>query len=198
MELVLATTNMHKIREFRDMLKRFAHIDVLSLLNFPEYVPPPENGTTFKENASLKGEHAGKALNRWVLADDSGLVVPVLKGAPGIFSRRYAGNDATDTENRQKLLREMESFGDADRHAYYECCLVLANEQGIQKIVTGTCEGTLLEHERGRNGFAYDSLFVKYDYDKTFAEIAEDAKNRISHRAKAFEKLASFLETHCK
>ncbi len=139
MELVLATTNMHKIREFRDMLKRFGHIDVLSLHNFPEYVPPPENGTTFKENASLKAEHAGKALNKWVLADDSGLVVPVLKGAPGIFSRRYAGNDATDTENRQKLLREMEIFGDADRHAYYECCIVLANSEGIQKIATGTC-----------------------------------------------------------
>lgn len=195
MELVLATTNMHKIREIREMLKPLKHFDVLSLLNFPDYVPPPETGVTFEENAVIKAVHAGAALKRWVLADDSGLVVPALKGAPGVHSRRYAGDDATDTENRQKLMREMASItDDADRHAYYECCLALANADGIQKITRGTCEGTILTEERGRNGFAYDSLFVKYDYDKTFAEISDDAKNRVSHRSKAFEKLIIFLE----
>lgn len=195
MELVLATTNMHKIREIREMLKPLKHFDVLSLLNFPDYIPPAETGDTFEENATIKAVHAGAALKRWVLADDSGLVVPVLKGKPGVHSRRYAGDDATDTENRQKLLSELSPYtDDTDRHAYYECCLALANADGLQKITVGTCEGTIICEERGRNGFAYDSLFVKYDYDKTFAELSEDAKNRVSHRSKAFEKLIVYLE----
>lgn len=195
MELVLATTNMHKIREFREMLKRFAHLDVLSLLNFPDYTPPPETGKTFKENAELKAIHAGQHLKKWVLADDSGLVVPALGGVPGIYSRRYAGEDATDSENRQKLILELLKLQESERNAYYECVLCLANEEGIQKTASGTCEGTLLIEERGRNGFAYDSLFVKSDYDKTFAELPEDAKNKVSHRSKAFEKLSATIET---
>lgn len=195
MEIVIASTNVHKIREFRDMLKRFSHLDLLSLSHFPDYQPVEETGSTFKENAILKAEHAAKHLNKWVLADDSGLVVPALKGEPGIYSRRYAGPDATDAENRHQLLDAMRSLKDSARTAYYECTIAIANPEGLKKCVTGICEGHILTNEKGRNGFGYDSLFVKNDYEKTFAEIDENTKNRISHRRKAIERLLTFLET---
>lgn len=194
MEIVIASHNVHKIREFREMLKPLKHIDVLSLLNFPNYAFPEENGKTFKENTVLKAEHAAQTLQKWVLADDSGLVVPALNGSPGIFSRSYAGDEATDAENRHKLLKEMNGLKEIQRAAYFECCLALANAQGLKKCVTATCEGMILPEERGRNGFGYDSIFVKNDYDKSFAEMDEATKNRISHRRKAFEKLLSTLE----
>lgn len=195
MEIVIASKNLHKIRELRGMLKSISSIDVLSLLNFPEYVSPEETGESFKENALLKARHAAQQLKKPVLADDSGLVVPALGGLPGIRSSRFAGEDATDGENRQKLLQEMAHKKDHERSCYYECCLSLASD-GEVKFFTGICEGLLLKEERGRNGFGYDSLFVKNDYDKTFAEIEEGIKNRISHRRKAFEKLLVYLESH--
>lgn len=195
MEIVIASTNLHKIREFRDMMKHLSGIDLLSLHHFPNYKPAPENGDTFKENAIQKAEHAAKALNKWVLADDSGLVVHSLNGAPGIHSHRYAGEDATDAENRLKLLASMSHLDELHRNAYYECCLALASPKGLIKCVVGLCEGKILKEERGRHGFGYDSLFVKNEYDKSFAEIEESTKNRISHRHKAFEKLAPTLET---
>ena len=195
MEIVIASTNLHKIREFRELLKPLAFLDVLSLLNFPAYVPEIETGLTFKENATNKAQHAALALNKLVLADDSGLVVPSLNGEPGIHSRRYASDDATDTENRQKLLKAMTSLEDLERSAYYECCLVLASSEKILKSVTGICEGRIIKEERGRNGFGYDSIFLKNEYDKTFAEMDFTIKNRISHRQKAFERLVSELES---
>lgn len=194
MEIVIASSNLHKIREFRDMLKSFKHIDVLSLHNFPQYEPPPEEGKSFKDIAIFKATHAAGALQKIVLADDSGLIVPALGGLPGVNSRRYAGQDATDAENRQKLLKELEGRDNHDRSAYFECCLALAKPEKLLKCATGTCEGIILKEEKGRNGFGYDSLFVKTDYDKTFAEIDEATKNRVSHRRKAFEKLSSILE----
>lgn len=195
MEIVIASGNLHKIREFREMLKPLKSIDLLSLLNFPHYQPPPEDGKTFQENAMRKAEHAAQALQRWVLADDSGLVVPSLNGDPGVNSRRYAGEEATDSENRLKLLEAMRALKDLHRTAYFECCLVLASAQGVKKSVKGICEGEILHEERGRNGFGYDSLFIKNEYDKSFAEITESIKNRISHRHKALVKLLPTLET---
>lgn len=195
MEIVIASNNLHKIREFREMLKKFKFIDLLSLVNFPNYLAPPEIGKTFQENAILKAKHAAAALDKWVLADDSGLVVPALNGSPGTHSRRYAGEDATDSENRQKLLNSMQNFKNMERSAYFECCLALASPEGLKKCVTGVIEGVILDKERGRNGFGYDSLFVKHEYDKSFAEIDEATKNRISHRHKAFEKLMPTLES---
>ncbi len=195
MVIVIASHNVHKIRELREMFKRFPHIDVLSLLNFPHYVPLEETGATFKENAILKATHAAKTLNHHVLADDSGLVVPCLNGAPGVFSKRYAGEEATEAENRQKLLHELKDKQQEACSAYLECCLALALPSGLlKKCYVGTCDGIILKEERGRNGFGYDSLFLKHDYDKTFAEIDDSTKNRISHRRKAFEKLTSVLE----
>lgn len=194
MEIVIASHNVHKIREFRDMLKSLVDLDCLSLLNFPDYQSPAETGKTFKDNAVAKALHAATTLNKWVIADDSGLVVPALKGAPGVFSRRYSGDDATDLENRQKLLNALVGMEQHHRSAYFECCLALASPEGLKKCVTGLCEGYITTEERGRNGFGYDPIFVKNEYDKTFAEIDEATKNRISHRRKAVEKLLPTLE----
>lgn len=195
MEIVLATTNLHKILEFRDMFKPLVHIELLSLRQFNKYSPPEETGNIFRDNAICKAEHAARQLNRLVLADDSGLVVPALNGDPGVKSRRYAGPHASDLENRQKLLNAMQHLHDEQRTAYFECCLALANPQGLVKCVAGICEGTIISEAKGRNGFGYDSLFVKNDYEKTFAELDNSIKNRISHRCKAFERLSTYLET---
>lgn len=196
MEIVLATNNLHKIREFKDLFKALLpHLELISLRQFPDYIAPEETGKTFCENAVLKAEHAAKHLGKWAMADDSGLVIPALNGDPGVYSARYAGLNATDKENCGKVLRKLEGFpSPEDRTAHYECCLAVAGPQGLVKCVEGICEGYLLSESRGRNGFGYDPLFVKNDYEKTFAEIDESVKNRISHRRKAFERLLAFLE----
>src|SRR3972149_5746154 len=195
MDLVIASKNLHKIRELRSMLKAAEIRDVLSLLDFPDYTPPEEIGSSFEENATLKATHAAKALDKLVLADDSGLIVPALNGRPGINSSRFASENATDRENRKKLLSEMAFIKGDARAAYFECCLVLAFPDGLEKIVHGFCEGTILENEQGNHGFGYDSLFMKNDYNKSFAQISEEMKNKISHRFKAVEKLLPYLET---
>lgn len=195
MEIVIASHNLHKVREFREMLKPLKNLDVLSLVDFADYQLPEETGKSFEENAIIKAAHAASTLNKWVLADDSGLVVPSLGGKPGVFSQRYAGEDATDAENRQKLLKEMSHLEEENRQAYFECCLVLANPQGVVKKTTGTVEGRIGVKEAGRNGFGYDPIFIKNDYTKTFAQLDEATKNKISHRRKAFEKMVAKLES---
>lgn len=194
MQLVIASTNIHKIREFRAMLKALRKFDLLSLHDFPHYVPAEEIDESFEEIASKKALHAAAALGKLVLADDSGLVVPALNGAPGVLSARYAGVDATDKENRLKLLAEMKDLQETERFAYLECCLALAAPEGLLKCAKGICEGIILTQERGSNGFGYDSLFLKHDYSKTFAELGEVTKNRISHRRKALDKMQLTLE----
>lgn len=196
MEIVIASKNVHKIREIREILSNLENIDITSLLNFADYEPPPEDGSTFEENATVKAVDAAKALNKWTLGEDSGLVVPALDGAPGIYSKRYSGEDATDAENRRKLLDEMQGKKELERAAYYECNLVLASPDGeVKKYVRGICEGYLITEEKGNHGFGYDSLFVKHDYDKTFGEIEEAVKNKVSHRYKAVEKMIPILES---
>ncbi len=195
MEIVIASTNVHKIREFRSLLKTLKHFDVLSLLDFPSYTPLEETGSTFEEIVSSKAVHAAKALGKWVLADDSGLTVPALQGRPGIRSARYAGEHATDLENCKKLLSEMQSLQESGRFAYFECWIAIASPEGLQKVEKGVCEGMIIEQARGRHGFGYDTLFRKHEYSKTFAELDESIKNRISHRRKAFDKISLYLET---
>lgn len=194
MELVIATSNLHKLREFRSLLKPVFSGDLLSLSEFPDYIPPQETGSTFEENAILKAVHAATSLNRWVLADDSGLVVPSLLGAPGVYSARYAGKGSSDLENRKKLLREMASFTEERRNAYFECWIALASPSGLKKSVNAKCEGSIIFEDRGGLGFGYDPIFLKHDYNKTFSELDEETKNRISHRGKALNKLLPTLE----
>lgn len=188
MKLVIATTNLHKIREIRAILKPLYNFDFLTFHDFPNYEQPEETGVTFEENAFLKATHAAATLKEWVLADDSGLVIPALDNSPGVHSARYAGENASDKDNRIKLLQNLETLDECDRVGYYASAMALASPDGIQKQVLGICEGHLLMTERGGGGFGYDSLFLKYDYNKTFAEIDEETKNKISHRRKALDK----------
>lgn len=194
-ELVIASKNIHKIREFKEILNKLSGFDILSLLDFPNYIPPEENGKTFEENAKIKATHAAKALNKLVLADDSGLVVPALNGQPGVYSARYAGKNATDSDNRKKLLANMEQLDEPDRNAYFECCIAVASPKGLEKSICAICEGKIIRKERGGGGFGYDPLFVKNDYNKTFAELESSVKNKISHRRKAIDKILTFLES---
>lgn len=194
-ELVIASKNVHKIREFKEILNNLKQFDLLSLLDFPNYTPPEETGKTFADNATLKAVHAAQFLNKLVIADDSGLVVPSLQGEPGVYSARYAGKNATDADNRKKLLSNMEDIEEEKRNAYFECCLAVASHQGLQKIVCAICEGRIIKKERGGGGFGYDPIFVKNDYNKTFAELGSSVKNKISHRRKALDKLLNYLES---
>lgn len=195
-EIVIASTNMHKIREFKAMLKGFYDLDLRSLTDFPDYVQPEETGKTFEENAILKAVHAAKELHRFVIADDSGLTVPALLGAPGVYSARFAGSQATDLENRKKLLSEMAGLVEEEqRYAYYECCIALASPEGLIKTSKGTCEGTIAMHDKGGGGFGYDPIFIKHGYNKSFAELGEEIKNRVSHRRKSLDKLLPTLES---
>lgn len=194
-QLVIATQNVHKVREFRTMLKSLPQLDLLSLRDFPDYEPLAETGSSFEEIAVAKALHAAQTLQEWVIAEDSGLVVPALNGQPGIRSARYAGENATDLDNRKKLLEEMRHLLDDDRCAYYECCIALASPEGLQKCARGTCEGKIALAEKGNNGFGYDPLFIKHEYNKTFAELEESIKNRVSHRRKALDKILPALES---
>lgn len=195
MELVLATRNVHKLREFREMFRGVKRFDITSLMNYPDYTPPEETGVTFEENAEIKALDAARVLNKWVIADDSGLVVPAINGEPGVYSRRYSGEDATDRENNKKLLDRMAGLSGIERSAYFACSICACGPDGKKKTVTGHCEGMIVEAPRGGNGFGYDPLFLKNDHQKTFGELPEETKNRISHRRKALDKIALFLES---
>ncbi|MBM3192477.1 MAG: non-canonical purine NTP pyrophosphatase, partial [Chlamydiae bacterium] len=179
MKLVIASKNYHKIREFRSMLKAFPKLDILSLKDFPDYIPPEELGSSFEAIAESKALHAAQALDCFVLADDSGLVVPALHGEPGVYSARYAGTSASDADNRLKLIEKLQVLPEEKRVGFYECSLALASKEGLKKQVGAICEGQLLLQPRGFKGFGYDSLFIKYDYNKTFAELEEEVKNKI-------------------
>jgi len=194
MELVVASANIHKVRELRFFLKSLGW-DVLSLRDFPAYRAPEEIGDTFEENAISKARCAALALHRWVLADDSGLVVPALQGAPGVYSSRYAGSVATDMENVKKLLLDMAMLEELDRFAYFSCCIAIASPEGETKVFHGKCEGYIIKEPRGRYGFGYDCVFRKHDYNKTFAELDEELKGKISHRRKALDRALMFLES---
>ena len=197
MKILLATTNYGKIKEIMQYLSSlFVELD--SLNNHPGYISPEENGLSFIENAKIKASTAAKHFNCWALADDSGLVVPVLKGAPGIFSARFAGPDASDKENNTKLLAALKGYNDFERRAaFFECAIALSSPLGeIVKVFEGTCAGYIAFEPKGSNGFGYDPLFIKHGYDKSFAELTLDVKQKISHRHKALEKLKIYLEHH--
>jgi XTP/dITP diphosphohydrolase len=194
MKLLIATTNAHKVREVRAFLRPLNVFDIYTLLDFPHYTPPEEVGESFDEVAIVKAVSAAKELNIAAIGDDSGLVVPAIGGHPGIFSARFAGPNATDKDNRHLLLREMQHLEGIGRNAYFECAIAFALPSGLKKCVKATVEGMILTQEKGGHGFGYDPLFVKHDYNQTFAELEESVKNQISHRGKALQKLLIYLE----
>jgi XTP/dITP diphosphohydrolase len=187
--LVLATRNDHKLRELSALMRPY-ELDPL-----PEEVElPPETGTTFADNALSKARAAAAATARPAVADDSGIEASALGGAPGVWSARYAGEDATDEENLQKLLREVPPGG--DRGVAYVCALAYVDPGGREEVVHGRCEGRLAEEPRGEGGFGYDPAFVPDDYpgdERTMAELTPEEKDAISHRGRAARALVARL-----
>jgi XTP/dITP diphosphohydrolase len=184
--MVLATRNQGKLIEFRKLLSGF-EVDVKSLSDFGPIPPVLEDGTTFEENAYKKAHSTARVLGFPALADDSGLVVAALKGAPGVHSARFAGEGASDEANNLKLLRMMQ--GMASRRAVFQCVIVIAVPRGPALVYEGRCEGEIAHEVRGTNGFGYDPVFYYPAMKKTFGEMPEEEKNRVSHRGKAMAKL---------
>jgi non-canonical purine NTP pyrophosphatase (RdgB/HAM1 family) len=192
MELLLATRNQHKTREFTQLLGRgFTVRDLTSKSDVPAIV---ESGATFEENAALKAVTISKNFpNEIVVADDSGLEVEALGGAPGIFSARYAGENASDRRNVEKLFRELQDA--RDRSARFYCVLALAKNGQLMTTVAGEVLGAIAESARGENGFGYDPIFVPNGFSETFAELTSQTKNEISHRARAAAELVQYFST---
>ncbi|MEJ5299513.1 MAG: XTP/dITP diphosphatase [Thermodesulforhabdaceae bacterium] len=184
--LVVATRNQGKTREIRSLLKDFP-VELKDLNDFGPIPEPVEDGSTFEENAYKKASFTAKVLGLPALADDSGLEVEALGGAPGVWSARYAGPNATDEENNRKLLMEM--AGVKNRRARFCCVISIAVPTGFALTYEGYCEGEILEEPRGTQGFGYDPLFFYPPLGKTFAEMTIEEKSSVSHRGRALREL---------
>lgn len=179
--VVLATENQGKVRELRDLIGDIADVIDLKPLDL---VLPPETGATFEDNAIAKARFAAEATGMIAIADDSGLEVDALNGVPGVRTARYAGEDATDAENRSKLLSAMRDVPDAERGARFVSVIAIVQPDGTTVTTEGSCTGSIAHTERGTGGFGYDSLFL-LESGRTMAEISAEEKNAISHRGAA-------------
>lgn len=201
--IVLATRNGGKIREIRQVLSDLP-IRIALLEEFGDIAEPAEHGATFAENARDKALYYARATGRWCLADDSGLVVDCLGGAPGVRSARYAADDCPalsprqviDRANNARLLRELAAVPDDRRTARFVCHLAMADERRVLIEATDSVEGVIGRQERGGGGFGYDPLFFLPDKGRTTAELPADEKNLISHRGKALRKFAEMLRDY--
>ncbi|MFL5327451.1 MAG: RdgB/HAM1 family non-canonical purine NTP pyrophosphatase [Gemmataceae bacterium] len=193
MRLMLATRNAKKRKEIEEILSDLG-IELVDIANRPDVPEVEETGATFEENAKLKAVAVAKATQTWALGEDSGLVVPGLKGRPGVHSARYAGEPSNDEANNAKLLAELGPLPDDRREAYYVTVAALADPQGDVRAVTeGRCHGVILREYRGKGGFGYDPLFLIPEFHQTFGELSPRVKHALSHRARALERLRPIL-----
>jgi XTP/dITP diphosphohydrolase len=192
-ELLIATHNAGKILELNALLANLP-LRLRQLSEFPHIEEVAETGNTFAENASLKATQYGRQANLLTLADDSGLEVDALKGAPGVLSARYAGPDATDAERNARLLAELTLAVGGQRTARFVCAIALHDPStGTTEIFDGKCEGHIAQHPRGHHGFGYDPLFIPSGHTHTFGELSEAVKQQISHRARALAAVRAYL-----
>lgn len=193
-KIVLSSGNKHKIDEIKFILQDMP-FEVVSKneLGYKDF-DVVEDGNTLEENAFKKAEELHKLVNGIVLADDTGLFVDALNGDPGVYSARYAGEPASDKNNRLMLLENLKGIPMDKRTAYFKTVIAVVFEDGNKMIAEGRVEGKIAFEERGQNGFGYDSLFIVSDTGKTFAEMSEEEKNSISHRARALINLKEKLE----
>jgi len=195
MEIVLATRNKKKIEEIKRIAADLPVI-ILSLDNFPNCAETVEDRDTFEDNAVKKAAEVCQCTGKPALADDSGLEVDALNGAPGVYSARYAdGTSGNDIRNYEKLLAELKDVPDAKRGAQFVCCMALVFPDGTVKTFFGYAKGRIGREPRGKTGFGYDPVFIPGDQKRTFAEMSGEEKDRISHRGKALEKLTEFLHS---
>jgi XTP/dITP diphosphohydrolase len=191
--LLLGTRNPGKIYEIKFILGDLP-LEFSSLNDFPDVAVAVEDADTYAGNAIKKARFYARATGVTALADDSGLEVEALRGAPGVISHRYAGDNASDGDRRKFLLSKLAETGSGDRRARFVCAIAIATVAGEVLILSeGICEGTITFEPRGESGFGYDPLFVPEGYDRTFGELSDEIKNRISHRARAVLKVRDFL-----
>ena len=192
-QVVIATKNKGKAKDFEALFQPLG-FEVVTMFDVAPDMEIEETGTTFEENAVLKAETLAKALNMIVIADDSGLAVDALDGAPGVYSARYAG-DHDDEANIVKVLENLAGVPEEKRTARFMCALAIAGPEMDTTTVFGTCEGVILEEKRGTNGFGYDPIFFVPELDRAMAELTPEEKGAISHRGNAIRKLAQALPT---
>lgn len=197
MDIVLATRNKKKIAEMRRITKNLS-ISIFSLDDFPGCTEVIEDGVTFEENATKKAVATAEYTGKAALADDSGLEVNALNGAPGIFSARYAGEDTNDKMNVEKLLYEMRLVGVEHRGARFVCCIALALPDGGIHTFHGYADGAIGTESKGFRGFGYDPVFYPEGHSRTFAEMGDEEKDALSHRGKALREFQAFLRTKVK
>ena len=190
--IVLATNNKHKLEEFRQILKDY---NILSLKEIEFNDEIIEDGKTFEENALIKAKTVSNYLkkrnkNYIIIADDSGLCVPSLNNEPGIYSARYAGINATDSDNRKKLLNKIKN---KDKDAFFNCTIIIYYPNNDYKFAKGKTYGKIIDKEEGKNGFGYDPIFYSNELNKTFGIASEEEKNKVSHRAKAISEMLKIL-----
>lgn len=198
-DIYLATGNAHKLEEFSAAVSGLDGWQLRSARDAGGMPEVDETGDTFEENALLKAQAlVGRVpAGSYVLADDSGLVVDALAGAPGVHSARYAGPGADDAANRRKLLGALRDAGHSNRNARFRCVLCLLQAGAEPLYFSGTCEGSITDEERGSYGFGYDPLFVPLGYSETFAELTMAEKQDLSHRGAAIRKLSKYLRQQC-
>lgn len=195
LEIVLGTWNLKKRRELELLLKGH-NVTLKTLEDFPEALEVEETGTTFQANATLKATVQATHLKRWVLGEDSGLCVDYLDGAPGVYSARFSGPNATDQSNNDLLLEKLSEVPLDKRTAFYVCHFTLSDPEGISRIdCQGECRGRILMQPRGTSGFGYDPLFEISEYHQTFAEMGDAVKSVLSHRARASRLFIALLSS---
>jgi len=191
-QLILATKNAGKVYEFKQIMQNHP-FEIISLLDISYPTEIEETGTTFEENALIKAREIASLYKTVVVADDSGLEIDALNGAPGVYSARYAGVVSDDDANIKKVLTELENVAPHERKARFVCILAMVDEKGHETVVRGTCEGEILDERRGDNGFGYDPIFYLSEHKRTMAELSDDEKNSLSHRGNAFRKLEKII-----
>ncbi|WP_038058047.1 XTP/dITP diphosphatase [Thermodesulfobacterium hydrogeniphilum] len=192
--LLITTSNLNKAREIKEILKDLP-LEIKTLKDFFDIKPPEETGKTFFENALIKAKYYAEKTGYLCLADDSGLEVEALNGAPGVYSSRFAGENATDEENNKKLLEALKDIPPEKRKAKFVCVMIVYYPSGKYIKTEGIWEGKIALEPRGSFGFGYDPLFLvpEYNYEKTAAELPLEEKNKLSHRAKALKQLKEIL-----
>lgn len=192
-EIIIATKNKGKAKDFAMLLEPKGYT-IKTLLDYPEIPEVEETGFTFEENARLKAETISELLHVPVLADDSGIIVDILDGQPGVFSARFAGEQKSDAANNAKLLAMLGELKDPSRDAHFHCTLVLSHPEKESLIVEGVLNGQIAKFPNGSNGFGYDPLFYIPELGKTMGELTDEEKNQISHRALAMKKLSEKID----
>lgn len=196
MRLVIGTHNRKKAGEMVTILSaRFPQLEIVTLADYPEAPEPEETGTTYAENAALKANSAAEITGEWCVADDAGLEIDAFDGAPGVYSKRFGGEDLSFPDKIKMILERLSGIPEEERGARFNCCVALAKKGHPTEIFNATCEGRISEHASGNGGFGYDPIFFLPELDCTMADLTAEQKHQISHRGKVLKRVGDRLES---